>query len=199
MHLLLSAEVPHPIKVLSILNSLVISLTNRNLGSRSRAAYDQYGGGQQADDPNQMMLKETGAGVGGIDTMSKNLSKEREYDKIKEQLTEAFSKIDLNRDGSITMDEIIRFLNLQTKGTVDTSIAEQIFQEIDEDGSNKIELAEFVNSYFDKQRLVKERMQELEIDIESHFKAREQLLLKLKEQKQKEHLNSYGLDEDALV
>jgi len=41
----------------------------------------------------------------------------------------------LNRDGTITLDEIVRFLNENTNGTVDTSIAEQIFQEIDEDGS----------------------------------------------------------------
>ena len=57
-----------------------------------------------------MMLKETGAGV-GAETMSKNLSKEREYERIKNQLKSEFSKIDLNNDGTITMDEIIRFLN----------------------------------------------------------------------------------------
>jgi Ca2+-binding EF-hand superfamily protein len=69
------------------------------------------------------MLKETGAGV-GAETMSKNLSKEREYERIKNQLKEEFSRIDLNNDGTITFDEIIRFLNEQTSGTVDTSIAE---------------------------------------------------------------------------
>ena len=56
--------------------------------------------------------------------MSKNLSKEREYEQIKNQLRDEFAKIDLNRDGSITMDEIIRFLNEQTHGQVDTSLAE---------------------------------------------------------------------------
>lgn len=59
--------------------------------------------------------------------MSKNLSKEREYEKIKEQLVREFEKVDYNRDGTITLDEILRFLNEQTNGTVDTSIAEQIF------------------------------------------------------------------------
>ena len=72
------------------------------------------------------MLKETGAGV-GAETMQKNLSKDREYERILTQLKEEFSRIDLNRDGSISMDEIVRFLNEQTNGTVDTSIAEQIF------------------------------------------------------------------------
>ncbi len=72
------------------------------------------------------MLRETGAGV-GPDTMQKNLSKDREYERIFNQLKGEFSQIDLNRDGSITLDEIIRFLNEQTNGTVDTAIAEQIF------------------------------------------------------------------------
>ena len=44
-----------------------------------------------------------------------------------DQLTKEFSKIDLNRDGTITLDEIIKFLNDQTSGTVDTSMAEAIF------------------------------------------------------------------------
>ena len=35
----------------------------------------------QPDDPNKLMLKETGAGV-GAETMQKNLSKEREYERI---------------------------------------------------------------------------------------------------------------------
>ena len=69
------------------------------------------------------MLKETGAGV-GVETMQKNLSKDREHERILMQLKEEFSRIDLNRDGTITMDEVIRFLNEQTSGTVDTSIAE---------------------------------------------------------------------------
>jgi Ca2+-binding EF-hand superfamily protein len=56
----------------------------------------------------------------------------------------------LNRDGTITMDEIIRFLNENTNGTVDTSIAEQIFQELDEDGGGTIVLDEFIFNYFEK-------------------------------------------------
>jgi Ca2+-binding EF-hand superfamily protein len=74
-------------------------------------------------DPNKLMLKETGAGV-GHETMAKNLVKDREYERILIQLREEFSKIDINRDGTITLDEIIKFLNGQTGGTVDTSIAE---------------------------------------------------------------------------
>lgn len=69
------------------------------------------------------MLKEIGAGI-GAETMQKNLSKDREYERIYQQLHNEFSRIDLNRDGTITMDEIVRFLNEQTNGTVDTDIAE---------------------------------------------------------------------------
>lgn len=76
-----------------------------------------------AEDPNRLMLRETGAGV-GAETMQKNLSKERENERILLQLKKEFERIDINRDGTITIDEIIRFLNEQTGGTVDTSIAE---------------------------------------------------------------------------
>ncbi len=70
-----------------------------------------------------MMLKETGTGV-GVETMQKNLTKEREYDRIYEQLRQEFSRIDVNNDGTISVEEIVRFLNEQTNGKVDTSIAE---------------------------------------------------------------------------
>ena len=116
------------------------------IGGKSRAGDPNA---NQGEDPNRMMLKETGAGV-GAETMQKNLSKEREYERIMIQLRNEFSRIDLNRDGSISLQEIIQFLNDQTQGTVDTSIAEQIFQEIDEDGSGVIILDEFVSTYFEK-------------------------------------------------
>lgn len=78
------------------------------LGSKSRAG--DGGFNQFAEDPKHMLLKETGTGV-GAETMQRNLTKEREYETIKNQLRDEFSKIDLNNDGSISMDEIIRFLN----------------------------------------------------------------------------------------
>ena len=56
------------------------------------------------------MLRETGAGV-GAETMQKNLAKDREYERIFNQLKDEFSRIDLNRDGTITIEEIVRFLN----------------------------------------------------------------------------------------
>ena len=56
------------------------------------------------------MLKELGTGT-GAETMAKNLVKDREYERIMNQLTQEFARIDLNRDGTITMDEIVRFLN----------------------------------------------------------------------------------------
>lgn len=38
--------------------------------------------------------------------MAKTLNREREDERIMEQLRAEFSRIDLNRDGSITFDEI---------------------------------------------------------------------------------------------
>jgi hypothetical protein len=116
-----SAEVPLPTRVTNIIYFIIFLA----VGSRSRAG----DGGQynnQDNDPNRLMLRETGAGV-GAETMQKNLSKDREYEKIHAKLREEFSRIDINNDGTISIDEIIRFLNEKTNGVVDTSIAEQIF------------------------------------------------------------------------
>ena len=41
------------------------------------------------------MLRETGAGL-GTETMQKNLSVEREYERIKMQLRQEFNRIDVN-------------------------------------------------------------------------------------------------------
>lgn len=46
--------------------------------------------------------------------MQKQLAKEREDERIMSQLRAEFARIDINHDGSITLDEIVRFLNDQT-------------------------------------------------------------------------------------
>jgi hypothetical protein len=68
--------------VVAPLLTKVFSFPLTSLGGKSRAAnavggLDPY----QAEDPNRQMLKETGAGV-GTEVMQKNLSKEREYERI---------------------------------------------------------------------------------------------------------------------
>lgn len=97
------------------------------------------------------------------------------------------------------MEEIVGFLNRQTNGKVDTSLAEQIFNELDDDGSGHINLNEFIGNYFEKQREVKELIISLEEQVKIYSQNREKILAKLKEQKQKERLNSYGLDDDAAL
>ena len=65
-----------------------------------------------------MMLNEKGA-----DTMHKQLNREREDERIMTQLRNEFQRIDLNHDGSISIEEIMRFLKEQTNGAVDTGFA----------------------------------------------------------------------------
>ena len=48
--------------------------------------------------------------------MKEALNKERDDERIMQQLHQEFSRIDLNHDGSITIDEILRFLKEQTEG-----------------------------------------------------------------------------------
>lgn len=104
-----------------------------------------------SEDPMSLLRKENAPQA----TMAKNLNKEREDERIMNQLREEFARIDLSQDGSITIDELVQFLKAQTKGACDTGIAEQIFAELDEDGSGAVLLNEFIESYFIKQRMVK--------------------------------------------
>jgi hypothetical protein len=80
-----------------------------------------FGLGGIPEDPNKMMLKE---GNPGDATMHKYLNKEREDERIMGQLRAEFGRIDLNHDGTITMEEIVGFLKDQTRGAVDTGAAE---------------------------------------------------------------------------
>lgn len=142
------------------------------------------------EDPNQLMLKEIAPEVN-----AQRLQQEREDERIINQLRQEFAKIDISQDGSITIDEIRQFLQVQgPKGGIDTGIAEQIFHELDDDGSGAVMLQEFVENYFVKQRLLKQRIVELETNLTAHTKSREDLMFKLRELRNKEKLNAFGLD-----
>ena len=51
-----------------------------------------------SEDPNKRMFKEMGVGV-GTETMTTHLSKEREYERILNQLKKEFSEIDMDKNG----------------------------------------------------------------------------------------------------
>ena len=38
------------------------------------------------------------------------IAKEREYEKVQQKLYEEFKQLDINHDGSITLEEIVEFL-----------------------------------------------------------------------------------------
>lgn len=102
-----------------------------------------------------------------LDVNTRQLSKEREEERILNQLRSEFSRIDVSGDGLVTFDELKGVLGGRTE------VAEQIFQEIDADNSGAVSLQEFVETYFVKQRLVKERLTELELGLKAHHKSRE--------------------------
>lgn len=147
-----SPEESHPTKV---------PLDPHPLGSKSRADGNQ----QYYEDPNKQMLRETGVGS-GIEVMQKNLSIDREYERIRNQLKAEFEQIDINQDGTINIDEIIKFLNKRTNGKVDTKIAMDLYNQIDLDG-NGVQLDEFVQAYFEQQREVKETILALEEELKT--------------------------------
>ena len=77
-----------------------------------------------------------------------------------QSLYEEFKVLDKNNDGMISLDEIKDFLYekldvnyhgdlVQGKGEVDLSVADYIFDEIDQDDNGKVSIAEFVQAYFE--------------------------------------------------
>jgi hypothetical protein len=52
---------------------------------------------------------------------------------------------------------------------------------LDDDGSGTIYLDEFIQNYFERQKVIKERIIQLEEDIKVHVESREKLISKLKD------------------
>ena len=102
-----------------------------------------------------MMLQETKSQLTQAEFM---IAKEREYERVQQKLYDEFKQLDINDDGSITLDEIVTFLKrkvrlvlligMKSNNKVDTRLAEEIFEEIDQDHSGRVNLKEFVEAYF---------------------------------------------------
>ncbi len=76
---------------------------------------------------------------------------------------------------------------------MDTRLAEELFQEIDKDGSERVSLQEFVEAYFEQQREVEERIDELKLMIEEDSKKKAEIEKKLKEVSSTQRMNPYGI------
>ncbi|CDW87383.1 c2 domain containing protein [Stylonychia lemnae] len=169
------------------------------IGRRSRQLKE---GNFEAENPNERMLKETTSQAHHAEFM---IAKEREYEKVKQELYTEFKKLDYNNDDTITLNEIVKYLqekvgdfqiqiNVEQGGQdIDTGIAEEIFREIDKDNSGTISLVEFVESYFDQQREIEERVEELNKMIIEDEKKKNEIIEKLKEIQMSEQMNQYGI------
>ena len=56
--------------------------------------------------PNRLMIQEQRGGL----TFTGDIAKEREQERVMNQLRAEFDKIDINGDGNITCNEIVEFL-----------------------------------------------------------------------------------------
>ena len=76
-------------------------------------------------------------------------------------------------------------------------MAEELFNEIDQDGSGRVSLEEFVMSYFGQQREVEERIEELGLMIEDDSKKKAEIEKKLAEVRDTERQNAHGIMEGS--
>ena len=60
----------------------------------------------------QRMLAETQSQAHHAEHM---IAREREFERVQQKLYEEFSKLDINQDGMITLDEVIEFLQKQVR------------------------------------------------------------------------------------
>lgn len=70
------------------------------------------GGGGGEDNPNSMMIRET---MSQAHHAEFNIQKEREFEKIQQQLYQEFSVLDKNGDGMVTLEEVVHFLQTKVK------------------------------------------------------------------------------------
>jgi len=82
-----------------------------HIGRRSRQAAQIA---LQEENPNYMMLQETTSQAQHAEFM---IQKEREYERVQQKLYEEFKQLDVNQDGSITLDEVIEFLRRKVSFT----------------------------------------------------------------------------------
>ena len=68
------------------------------------------------EDPNALMQRET---MSQAQHAEHNIQKQREYERLQKTLFEEFSKIDLNQDGAVSLEEILTFLQSKVVGTRD--------------------------------------------------------------------------------
>lgn len=63
--------------------------------------------GQEGENPNSMMIRET---MSQANHAEFNIQRERELEKLQQQLLNEFSVLDINGDGMVTLDEVVHFL-----------------------------------------------------------------------------------------
>ena len=109
-----------------------------------------------------------------------NLSQEYLQQKV-ENIRKAFEKQDKNLDGEISQNELIEFLDSQTKsGKFDRNLAKNIFSILDIDKNGNISIDEFTKSYISIIDDVKGQVKELETAYRAEEKNKSKLALQVK-------------------
>ncbi len=92
-------------------NNIGMSRRSR-AGQESRATIFQQQQQLADENPNSMMVRET---MSQAHHAEFNIAKEREYEKVQQRLYDEFSVLDVNRDGMISIDEIVGFLQSKVR------------------------------------------------------------------------------------
>lgn len=97
----------------------------------------------------------------------------------------------------ISFKEILGFLSERQLSKFDESLCQELFAKMDKEIDALLTTSEFVSSYVDAEYMIMKRIRELRKLIKDNKKNVEEYNVKLKEARNKEQLNQFGLMKDS--
>lgn len=107
--------------------------------------------------------------------------------------------IDLNHDGTVSLEELQSFLNKKSGGKFDPQVTEEIYNMIDLNRDGRVTLEEFVTKYLETRSRLSERLNEVYKKIADHKRQRDEMEVKLKQVQGTEQLNEYGIMHGSIL
>jgi len=83
--------------------------------------------------------------------------------------------------------------------TFDRGIANQLYEQIEKDNTERFTLNDFVNVFLEAEMLLRQKISETNTNINGFQSQRREAYDQLKEQQNQERLNEYGIMEDSIL
>lgn len=141
------------------------------------------------------ILKTPPKGRSSIGSSKKSAYEEERYD----QLLKEFSRIDKDKNNSLSFEEILNFLSEKQNEEFDFILCQEIFARLDKNNDSVVTLEEFVESYVEVESLIIKKIRSLNKEIMSNTRQLMSNQEKLRVAERTEVLNSVGIMQDSVL